>query len=80
MREQRDLALDGGEQGVACAREGDEERVSLRVDLVAAVSSEGRPQQTLMLAEHLSVAVPQLLDEPRRPLDVREEEGHRAAR
>ena len=31
-------------------------------------------------AQHLPVAIPQLLDEPRRALDVREEEGDRAAR
>ena len=35
--------------------------------------------QPLVLAEHLRVAAPQLLDQPRRPLDVREEERHRTA-
>ena len=33
-----------------------------------------------MLAEDWAIAVPQLLHEPRRPLDVREEERHGARR
>ena len=80
MRRERDLSLDRRQKRVACAGEGDEEGVALGIDLVAAVRFEGRPQQALMLREHLSIPLPQLLDESRRPLDVGEEEGDRAAR
>ena len=61
-------------------REGDEKRVSLGVDLVAAVLGEGLAQDALVLREHLAVALAQLLEQPRRPLDVREEEGDGADR
>ena len=80
MREQRKLALYRSEDCVARARERDEEGIPLRVHLVAAVGSERLAQQPLVVREHLSVAIPQLLDEPRRALDVREEEGDCAAR
>ncbi len=75
-----ELALDGGEQCVPRARERDEERVALRVDLVAVVGCEGLPQQALVIGEHLPVAVAELLDEPGRSLDVREQEGDRTRR
>ena len=39
MREQSQLTLDGGQERIARAREGDEERVALGVHLVAAVGS-----------------------------------------
>jgi hypothetical protein len=78
--EQRELALDCCQERVAGAREGDEEGVALRVDFVAAVSVERLPEQALMVAQDGSVAIPELFHEPRRPLDVREEEGHGARR
>ena len=40
----------------------------------------GRPEQTLVLGEHQRVALTELLEQLRRPLDVGEEEGDRAAR
>jgi hypothetical protein len=52
----------------------------LRVDLVAAVSGERLPEQPLVLAHDWAIAVPQLLHEARRPLDVREEERDGAGR
>ena len=43
MTGQRTLNLDRGGQGVAGAAEGDEERVALRVDLLAPVRCEDLP-------------------------------------
>src|SRR5207237_9067393 len=54
----------------------DEERVALCIDLVTAVTREARPQQPLMVGQHLTPAFTQLFDETRRALDVGEEEGH----
>ena len=78
--EERKLSFDGSKHRLARAREGDEEGIALRVDLVAAVSRERCAQQPLMLGEHPLVPVAELLHEPRRPLDVREQEGDGAAR
>ena len=80
MRGECELALDRREQRVARARESDEERVALGVDLVPAVSLTRCPQQTLMIREHLRITLAKLLDEPRRPLDIGEEEGDGAGR
>ncbi len=75
MREQGELAFDGSEERVSRTRERDEERVALRVDLVSAVSGEGGAEQSLMVRKHAAVPLAELLDEPRRPFDVGEEEG-----
>jgi hypothetical protein len=80
VRRQRELSLDGREDRVASAREGDEERIPLRVDLVTSVRSERLAQQPLMFRKHLSVALAQLLEQPRRSLDVGEQEGDGARR
>ena len=80
MRKERELTLDCGEECVACAREGDEERVALCIDLVTTVRLEGCPQQPLVVPQHLAVAFTQFLDEPGRPFDVAEEESDCAAR
>ena len=50
---ERALGLDGGEHGVACARERDEEGVALSVDLVAAVVRKRLAHEPLVLDEHL---------------------------
>ncbi len=78
MRQQGELALDRGEKRLSGTCKRNEERVALRVDLVTAVGGEGRAQKALMIGQHASVAVTQLLDEPRRPFDVAEEEGDSA--
>jgi hypothetical protein len=65
---------------VARPREGDEERVTLGVDLAAVVLGERRPQQAMMVAQHLGVAVRQPRQQPCRTLDVAEEEGDGAIR
>ena len=48
----------GSSDGVLGPAEGDEERVALRVDLVAAVLGEGLAQDPLMVVERLAVALP----------------------
>ena len=62
----------------AAPREGDEERVALRVHLDAVVSREGLADHPPMLGEEIGVGGPVLLEEPRRPFDVGEEERDRA--
>jgi hypothetical protein len=74
------LSFDSREHGLVRAPERVEERVSLRVDLVAPVRRERLAQQPLVLGQHLRVAVAQSPDQQRRPLDIREDERHRAAR
>ena len=70
-----ELTLDCGQQRLTRARERDEERIALRVDLVAAVGVERLPEQALMVAEDRAVVITQPLHQPRRSLDVREKEG-----
>lgn len=48
-------------------REGEEEGVSLRVDLRAAVAAEGFAHEAPVLREHVAVPVTQLLEQRRRP-------------
>ena len=78
VRQQGKLALDCGEKCLSRTRERDEEGVALRVDLVSAVSAEGRAKQPLMIGQHAAVAVAEVLDEPCGPFDVAEEEGDSA--
>ncbi len=60
--------------------ERDEERVALSVHLDAPARLERRPHQAVMLGEQLGVPVAQLVKQPRRALDVREEKGDGAGR
>jgi hypothetical protein len=64
--------------GVRGAWKGDEERVALRVDLDASVSLERLAECAPVLREHVGVLLPELLQEPRRALDVGEEKGDRS--
>ena len=60
-------------------RERDEERVALRVDLDAAVPRERVPQHPPVLGQRLRIPLrAELVQQPRRALDVREQEGDRA--
>jgi hypothetical protein len=80
MSGQRTLDLDRRGEGVAGAAEGDEERVALRVDLLAPVRGEDLPQQPLLVGQQFAVPSPaELLEQPGRALDVREQEGDGAA-
>lgn len=74
------LRVRGRSHGVLRATEGDEERVALGPDLDAAVLLDGGAYQPMMLLERLGVSVAELLQEPRRPLDIGEEEGDRSGR
>jgi len=63
------------------SREGHEERVALRVDLDATIVGKRLPKDATMLGERLRVMLAaELPQEPSRALDVRKEEGDRAAR
>jgi hypothetical protein len=62
-----------GEHGVPCAWKRDEQRVSLRVDLVPAALLEGGAQEPHVVGEPAGVAVAELTGQPRRALGVREE-------
>ena len=62
-------------------RKGDEERVALRVDLDAAVRRRRLAHDPPVLGERVGVPRrPELVQQPRRPLDVGEEQRHRSLR
>ena len=72
------LRVRGGCGGVLHPREGDEERVSLRVDDPAVVRLEGSDQECAVLVDDRGVAVAQPAEELGRAFDVREQERDRA--
>jgi len=57
------------------AREGEEERVPLRVDFPPSACCGALAQQALMFGDELLVALAKLPQKARGSLDVREEEG-----
>jgi hypothetical protein len=70
------LTRDRRSDSILRAPEGDEERVTLRVDFVASVFSKGRSQNGLMIHERHAVAVSsEPFQQLRGSLDVREQEG-----
>ena len=69
---QRALAVRGGGDGVRRAGEGDEECVTLRVDFDALVVGKRRAESPPVLVQRLPVVVAELVQQPRRALDVRE--------
>ena len=71
---QRTLSFQRGGDRFVCRCECEEERVALRVDLVAAMTGECLTEQTLVVGQDARVAAAELADEPRRTLDVGEEE------
>ena len=77
---ERLLRLDGRPDAVARPSIGEEERVPLGVDLLPAVLLEGGPDERVVLLEERSVFVSELTHEPRRALDVGEQERDRAGR
>ena len=76
----RELRVGGGRNRIGGTPERHEERIALRIDLHPVVLPPGLPQHTAVLGKHLGITVAQLLEQPRRPLDVREEERHRPGR
>jgi hypothetical protein len=74
QRERGLCLLRRGDRG-GCRREGDEEGVALRIHLDAPVPLAGRAQDAAVLGQQVGVALAVLLQQPRRALDVGEEEG-----
>lgn len=72
MTAESDLAVQRRGDSVARSREGDEEPVPPRAELVSAVCSERLSKHLAVLGEYVLVSVAQLLQEPCRPLDVGE--------
>ena len=71
--------LRDGRDGRLGGRERDEERVAFTVDLVAAVARTGLADDAPVLLERVAVdRRPELLEQRRRPLDVREHHRHRS--
>ncbi len=63
-------------QGVFGTREGDEDGISLGINLVSVSLLASGAQELTIFREDLCVAVAQLLEKARGPLDVGEEEGN----
>ena len=59
VRAQRPLSFGGGFGGGARAWEDVEERVTLRIDLLAVVAGERLTQDSAMLDQHVAVAIAQ---------------------
>jgi hypothetical protein len=76
----RELRIGRGGHSIGRTRKGDEERVALRVDLDTLVAQPCRSQRTAVLGKHFRIPIAQLPEQPRRTLDVREEERHRPGR
>jgi hypothetical protein len=72
--------LGSGSERVGGLPEGNEESIPLRVDLDPAVAEERISQRPAMLGQHLCIRVAELVEQPRRALDVGEEEGDRPGR
>ena len=62
------------------ARERDEERVALGIDLEPVPLRESGPQHSALLGQQVRVFLPQPFQQPGRALDVREQERDRARR
>src|SRR5581483_3205383 len=81
VRGEGPLGRGGGGDGRAGASEDEEEGVALAVDLDALLARERVAQEGVVPAEERAVAVaPQVLQQPGRALDIREEKGDRPCR
>ena len=76
----RVLRVAGGRHCIGGTPECDEEGIALGVDLDPLMPPPRLPQRTAVLGKHLCITVAQLPEQPRRPLDVGEEERHRPGR
>jgi hypothetical protein len=73
--------LPGGRNRSRRGREAEEERVPLRIDLDAVVAGAGRSDQATMLGQCFRIPLgAELVEQPRRALNVGEEEGDRSRR
>ena len=76
VRQRRHRISDGGD-GAVRTLERVEECVTLVVDLVTLVASEGLPDEPPVLGERVAIHVlSELVQEPRRALDVGEDHRH----
>lgn len=76
MFSQRRLRRLGGSDGPVSRGERNKERVALGAHLDALMCLPHRPQQHVMLLEQLAIDIAQLMEHPRRSLDVREQQRH----
>ena len=74
------LAVRSSGDRVRRAGEGDEERITLRVDLDALVLGKRRAESPPMLVQRLPVVVAELMQQPRRALHIREQQRHHTGR
>ncbi len=79
VRRVRTLRLDRGRDRVACAREREEERIALGIDLDPVRRHEGLADEPPMCREDVPIVTAELLQELGRALDVGEHEGHGSA-
>ena len=77
---ERELRVLGRRHRIGGTRKRHEEAVPLRVDFDPVVPPPGLSQRAAVLAKHFRVPVAQLPEQPRRTLDVGEQEGHRPGR
>ena len=77
---ERTLCCGGRCDGILRTLKRDEERVSLRVDLLAFVLLVGGSEEAVVVGAGTAIALTKLLQESRRSLDVGEEECDRPAR
>jgi hypothetical protein len=80
MGRQCPLDLQRAQHRLLGAAERGKERVPLGIDLMPGMGGDSRPDQPPVLTQHLRIPVPQHPDQPRRPLDIGEQERHRPAR
>ncbi len=69
------LDSDGRSHAVSCPAEGREELVGSAVDLVAATRRDDTANQPPVLQQNGTVPLPQLAHQPRRPLNIREQQS-----
>ena len=78
-RRERPLPHPGRGGGPSSGREGDEERIPLGIDLHTSLGDERVPQHATVIGQRLGIARrPELPQQARRPLDIREQERHRS--
>jgi hypothetical protein len=77
---ERSLRVGCGDNSILRARESDEKRVALCVNLGAAMIGERLPQHLAVGGEGLRVVIPELVQQLGRPLDVGEEERDSSGR
>jgi hypothetical protein len=74
------LTVCGRSDRIGSPTERDEEGITLCVHLDAVVVCEGVSKETPMFMQRVRIGVAELMEELRRPFDVREEEGHDTGR